>query len=245
MKKMNTREIRKLAVWVLLIATAISLLSPRGFVYSQSLKPYVPSEEQVKALDALKKSYGIDWIVHWNEKTRGLSYFGGNQGHSINGSPKQAAKTFLMMSSKLFRADIKTLRLKTKSTMEKRHHLTFQQYYRNRLIEGAGITIHMMEDGNRIYQVQSTYFPDISMEMKPLLKSKEAAKIAFRDIGIPENFSGKSWTKLVVFPHWEENAAYLAWKISFFLEKPLGSWIYYVDARDGKVLKVFNDLDID
>ena len=113
-------------------------------------------------------------------------------------------------------------------------------------VENSLVAIYMKEDG-RIYSLNINYLFQPELNVVPSLSAKEASLVVSKDLGIKEIVDLKRSYKdgqlvketlpvkpeLVIYA--KDGKPHLCWKFRFYLEKPVGLWVYYIDAHTGGI----------
>ncbi len=153
-----------------------------------------------------------------------------------------AALDFLDDNKQLFRMNKPKEELSViQKTTDARGNLcvALQQKYERIPVEGATVRVHFNLD-KTVYQVTSKYEPGIELDdVEPTISCEQSYARALEDAGggtrvdavIPE---------LVICP--EKDGPKLAWVVEVIGEDTKLPMKYYVDAKDGTVLRKFSDL---
>ncbi len=118
---------------------------------------------------------------------------------------------------------------------DKNVHERFHQYYNGVKVWGAQIITHKKE--GQIYFINGNFYEDISLDTTSKLKDSDAIEIAKNDSGIAD-LSVNTLPELVIFP--AKDRFYLSYMV--VLEKFGVRLVYFVDAKDGKILASYNDI---
>jgi len=189
-------------------------------------------------MDAFKKfslKQGKDWRVRYNPRTAIPEAIIGGRTTRYGGSAEEAAAAFLSDNKDLLNVDFSQLRLAYKKEFMGTAHLNYQQFYKGLPVEFSYVRIHVDKDG-AVSGYQAKFEPAISLSLIALISPDYAVSAALADLGHPLKIKK---TSLVIFPDEAEGVLKLAWKI---LGRGKGSWVYYVDASNAKVLFKYDDL---
>ena len=104
-------------------------------------------------------------------------------------------------------------------------------------VVGAELVVHL-DQGNRVQMVNGRCFPGIETDMHAAVISQEnAVEAVFEAIQSEESPSAQQ-VELVIFPRGTQYVR--AYKVMTHTQKPLGDWVYFVDASTGTVLDGYN-----
>jgi Zn-dependent metalloprotease len=198
-----------------------------------------PDAAQRVALDAFTARHGDSWRVRWNERTGTPASIFWGKTRPFKGSPVEAARAFLRENRELFGmppdlSDLRHIRTQTRLGI---NHVKFQQTYQGLPVVGAEYLVHVHEDGG-VDMANGVYYRAVRAPTRPALTATAALRIARTDLG-----PGVVWqneeSKLVVYPG--DAQFHLTWKLRLSGESLPDSWIYYVDAVSGGVLRKQRD----
>ena len=158
------------------------------------------------------------------------------------GTPEQVAWEYLLenkdrlgMQENL--ADLQFIRTrKVLST----HHVSFQQVYDGLRVWGARLVISINKT-NRVSSVSIDYKPGISVDSTPALSAPEAVLVAGASLGLGERAFSHSAEELVIYES-SDRRFHLAWKATIDMLESIGSWDVMVDAHNGEVLYIWDNL---
>lgn len=131
--------------------------------------------------------------------------------------------------------DLSNLKLEGIQESPGGYHVRFGQTYRGLPVEGGRMAVHL-DRAYKVVMVKNRYVPNVRVELKEKIKRTDAILIARNRPKPPFVLRGEIRSQKVVFPH--ENRHYLAWKVSIPASRPMGDWVFFIDAMEGKVLKV-------
>ncbi|TBR17743.1 hypothetical protein EPO15_16250, partial [bacterium] len=149
-------------------------------------------------------------------------------------SAKEAAEVFLRERGPGLGLNPNQLRLSLARTIAGAHHLLFEEVVDGVPVEFSTVKVHLEETG-QLLGYSSSFKPVRNVSPVPLLSEAAAAAAVAADLGARAPESGR----LVYFPPPAGGAVRLAWK---FRSEAGASWVYYVDARDGRILLRYDDL---
>jgi hypothetical protein len=115
-------------------------------------------------------------------------------------------------------------------------HSRYQQYANDLPIEGTFVTEHIDKRTDAVVSVtdRAVKLP-ATLAVQPRVDARQAGRIAEQRVGLLTP-RGDIDSELVYLPL--DDQLRLTWKITLPALEPLGDWLVYVDALDGKVLKV-------
>ncbi|OIO09965.1 MAG: hypothetical protein AUJ52_05380 [Elusimicrobia bacterium CG1_02_63_36] len=148
---------------------------------------------------------------------------------------KDVAEKFLNEGAEALGLNPAQLRLELGRSAGGLHHLRFEQIVDGVPVVFSNVRVHLRDDGS-ILSVRSSYIPGIDARPVPMINEISAAARVSADLPGSSPRGGG----LVYFPNPEGGGALLAWR--FKASGGGGRWVYYVDAKDGRILSRYNDL---
>lgn len=195
------------------------------------------------AWQQFKSQNGPEWQITWNERTGvPLTVFSGTSKKSYQGSPEQAARSFLKEYAGLFgmRADLSDLKLDRTNTRKGITHVRFQQTYKNIPVWEGDYLVHLNSDG-RIEMVNGNYYPSIQSSTSPGFGESAARQTALDDLGSSVSLHGEISSELIIYPTEQPKKFRLAWRVLVPANAPVGGdWQYFVDAASGTIVEKVN-----
>lgn len=149
-------------------------------------------------------------------------------------SAKEAAEAFLRERGPGLGLKPDQLRLALARSIGGAHHLLFEQVVDGVPVEFASVKVHLDESG-LLLGYSSDFKAVDGVSPLPQVSEARAAAAVGADLGKAPPAGGR----LVFFPPPAGGTPRLAWK---FRLGGGGSWVYYVDARDGSLLFRYDDL---
>ncbi len=164
-------------------------------------------------------------------------YVEGRLSEQVNrGDEATAALSFFETHKDAYRMEDPTSELKVRrldvDELQMRH-LRLDQMYRDLRVIGGDLIVHFTSEGI-IKAVNGTYYPEIDLDVNPLLSEGEAVRVATDDLQSFFGSGNPGTPELVVFL-WEGDE-YLCWQLFILSDTPMGRWEYLVDARTGEVV---------
>jgi Zn-dependent metalloprotease len=196
------------------------------------------------AADSEERSWGPNLlrqnpsVTVYRENQKGEAEFveGTLSQPATRGSELQTALSFFQQNRGAFRIDNATDELsliKSDSDDLGMQHLRFSQRYKGIRVVGGELIAHFTASGV-LKTVNGHFESSIDMDVTATVTATSATQIAGDDL---LSFFGKAnpgEAELVVFP-WE-GSTYIAWRMFFYSDTPMGRWEYFVDAKTGKVI---------
>ena len=178
--------------------------------------------------------------IRWNGRTgtprsvRGLLTAPGK------GSPQEIARQFLVEHRALFGLREDAADLQYIQTIERRgiRHVTFRQMCQNLPVFGAELIVHL-DRVDRVQMVNGEYHAGIAVDATAAPVAKQAAIDAvLKALAVAGPPPSDVQTEFVILPQGERYCR--AYKVRLTLKKPLGNWVYFVEAATGNVLDGYN-----
>ena len=187
-----------------------------------------------------KKTGTAAWRVRYSPKTALPEAIVGAKTRAYSGTPEEAALSFLKDNKDLLKVDIGQLRKAYSKVFMGVTHIQFEQFYNSVPVEFAYVRVHVDPSG-KVIGYQSKFEPNINLPLAPSLPSVYAENAVLSDLGLSARVTGRA---LVLFPDQNADGALkLAWKVRARASNTAsGVWVYYVSAKDGKILFRYNDL---
>jgi bacillolysin len=161
---------------------------------------------------------------------------GGLAAASGPGAAERTARGFLRANRELTRLDDPDAELKLESSVTNENgaaHLKFSQWFHAICVWPSGLTVHLDPQGN-VDSVDGAYVPTpAAVGVIPFITAEEAIAQAKGGAANWKSGQGKNPELIVYSPL--ERAPRLAWKFSFSTDL-FHSWIFIVDAIDGRIL---------
>lgn len=120
-------------------------------------------------------------------------------------------------------------------------HLRFDQYHEGILVWGADLLLHYDKDGF-IKLINGRWEPTPQVDVAPSILKDEALQIAKDELGTEGPWLKDPTSVLYIFT-WE-GETHLAWHVTLIPDMA-HIWIYFIDAKKGKLLLKYNDVKFD
>ena len=180
--------------------------------------------------------------VRWSDSTAGPRSIRGALTPGERGEPAAIARSFLAGRASLFGIDEpSSLALKTARETRSGRHVLFDQYHLGMRVIGGCLIVHIDSKG-AVRMVNGEYHHKIDISdyapFEKLISVGEAVSIAGNDLGVVVDGEARHDTELVVCM---SSARYiLAYRVVVSATKPLGSWLYIIDAKSGEIIRAIN-----
>ncbi len=207
-------------------------------VKTDSEEPVKLESSALEKLEKFNKKTGASWRIRMNGATKTPRSLVGGRSVRVGSGDKNALK-FIKSNKDLLgvnEKDLKLLRKPLKSAVGT--HFYFRQYYKDLPVENAYVKVNIDKNGS-LLNYQSTYVPDLDIDVKESVPAASAALIAAQDAG------GKALSspEKVIYVTPGTAQARLAWKtLVQGGENAPAKWDYYVDAQTGDVLNRISKL---
>lgn len=206
-----------------------------------------PIKGQSGAIDRLR-TFAPDVEIRLDTRTGGVLRIRGALTGPQDGSPEMASLRFLSDNKELFdiQAPKDELHLKdVQVDASGNRHVRYQQKYRGVPVFGRELIVHM--DGRNAVQGTSGRFePGLDLSADPAIKPEAAEKAALTHAKDNKRWPGAAPLLLIITI---EGEAHLAWHLTLLgTDRALdgsiieAKWEYFVDAKGGKVLWRYNNL---
>ncbi len=178
--------------------------------------------------------------IRWNRHSGFPASVRGILTESQSGTPQEIAERFLENYAELFGMSKNDAALTHAETTTHRgiQHVHYQQEFRRIPVLGARLSVHI-DAANRVCMVNGSYCPGVAVDMSAAMISASAAIQAALDT-LQIQGHGTPEAELVVFP---KDARHIrAYQVSVSSQKPLGDWVFFLDAATGETLDSYNAL---
>uniref|UniRef100_UPI0040571BF3 M36 family metallopeptidase n=1 Tax=Candidatus Electronema sp. TaxID=2698783 RepID=UPI0040571BF3 len=198
----------------------------------------------VSRLAAFNAEQGASWKASVDQRSGQVRLLHSGRSKSYGSNPETAAKSFLRDSQAVLGlrgdlADMKTLRVD--ETPDK-NHVRFQQTYDGVPVSGALVLVHSNKKG-QVTMAQNSYAVNVAPINSRAVAEEEAVSTVMSDLRASLSGStrlGKAKTEEVIETF--KDRQYFTWKVKVSTWEPLGFWVYYLDAENGKTLYKANEI---
>ncbi|GAK49157.1 propeptide peptidase M4 and M36 [Candidatus Moduliflexus flocculans] len=159
---------------------------------------------------------------------------------SQSGVPEEIASRFLEQHAELFGLlqDNATLTHVETTAHRGVQHVHYQQELHRIPVMGARLSVHI-DAANRVCMVNGNYCPGIAVDVSASMISASAAiQSALEMLHSPEH--GTPQAELVIFP--KDDRYVRAYQVNVSSGRPLGDWVFFLDAATGETLDSYNAL---
>jgi Zn-dependent metalloprotease len=160
-----------------------------------------------------------------------------------SGAPEEVATKFLSQNRQLLGIEREVGELKVAEFIESKgiSHIRFQQVYQGLPVYGAEISVHV-DNANQVQVVNGEYLTDLTLprsirEKGPITKV-QAIETAIHDLGEDTTLRGSATAEMIIYPVRDQYVK--AYKVTFSTSMPLGDWVYFINAENGKVIDSYN-----
>lgn len=207
--------------------------------WSQRQEKKAPDSKTREAVKKFSDENGKNWTVRYNPQTGAPeSIMNGRSSKRYFGKVKDRSDAFLKDNSSMLGIEPSNLKKDGENSFLGMSHVRYQQYYKGIPVEFSYVKVHM-DDSGEVTGYQSSYNKEISVDINPAITLAQAMQAANADAGAVIRVSSHS---LVIYPDFNKDAAYLAWKIRGRSYDGRHIWVYYVDAHSGKVIFSYDDM---
>lgn len=148
------------------------------------------------------------------------------------------AKEFLLENKQLLGVDVETLKLsKIKDIRGSTTLVNFVQFYESIPVFQSYVKLNFYNADGRINLFSSNYYPNINVETDPSISKNEAIDIAIKESGLDKSKVEASG-ELIIYS--TNNKPTLTYLIRISSTEGVFAKIYFIDAQDGKILKIEN-----
>jgi Zn-dependent metalloprotease len=199
------------------------------------------TETQLAKISELKQ-LDKNLLVRWNKKTGVPIRLKGKLSGKMQGDARTIARQYFKTNAPLFRLtdpDRELRVLSVKKGAGNREHVRLQQEFKGIPVEGKAAVVHIAAD-RTVEEVRTDYLPIAALETDPAVTSVQAISSARTQLKPTKGFRADPSAALVVYQF--EGTVYLCWKVRLQSEAPLGDFIYFVDAKTGKIIDWYNNL---
>ncbi len=231
----------KQLTYVLALSIIITLSFFPNFLTAQKTKPQ--NNLEFSTVENLDNSYIQKEKSRISNTTKlpialyGIA-FQGNK----NLSATDVAKSYLSENHSIFglkNKDLTDLKLHFLRETNAGSVVRFRQYHLGLPVNKAELTVNV-DLNNKVQFVMNSYIPSVKLEnVIPSISEEDAKQIATDYIN-PKRYMHD--TRVELFIHNENNKSTLTYKIIILAGEPQGEWHVLVNAQNGEIFKVSNEL---
>jgi len=136
--------------------------------------------------------------------------------------------------------DILNLKIKTAEKLENNWYLSYEQFYKDILVNESEISF-LLDGSENVISYESNFDPDIEIGVEKKISADEAYDFLIKSTN-RKNLTLKN-SNLVIFRDLsgEKTKHFLAWKINVLsLYPPYKNYFYFIDAKTGKVISYYS-----
>jgi len=175
------------------------------------------------------------WKLRFDPRTGAPQALSEGRTAPRSGPPGAVSRQFLIEQRDLLGVDPSALQIEKETKGDGHRHVLYRQFHRGVPVEFASVKVHL-DDAGSVIGVNSTYEPDLNLNLTPEIGAAEAVRSAEAD----SRGTADGAPVLVLLPVEATGRTHLAWKVK--IRAPQAAWRYYVDARTGQTLFRYNNL---
>jgi len=207
-------------------------------------KKVTVSQEFVKKLLSSKSLFDNIEMISVTDDGKRLSSVRGNLSSPFSGNIAVAARDYISENADLFNLpadrDVDYLRLIRQYEMDGVSHLTWQMIIDGVFVRDATIELHVDKKG--VVTLANGSLPDVKEIENQIVLSKYQAIGMARAAVQAEKFSAVPEAFLTIVAE-DNGTAKMAYVTRMSVEKPLGDWEVIVDAENGSVMHINNEMN--
>jgi Zn-dependent metalloprotease len=222
--------------------------TPASGIYQPTFSHQAKKEiaEQPAWLEFVQE-HGPGYRVVWDEFTgtphRVIGPSIRVSGHVSESNIEEVCRQFIQDNARLLQVDYNDLRLSSAGKYGRVWYVTYGRYYRGVPVYMGRIDLRLDERGMLVLFGSDSH-PGIDLSINPTIAEKSAIDIVKNHLGSTSPLDSHLFTKLYVYPtiDVDQLVYHLAYQIVYSTARPLGKWVYFVDAHNGQILGYYNDL---
>jgi thermolysin len=199
------------------------------------------TERQIMGLNQLMQ-LDTAMQISWDHKVSVPTRLQGKLSEPVQADAPEIAMQFFATNKTLFSMTDPAQEMeviKTRTDNRGWKHVRMQQKYKSLRVEGKTYLVHINPE-QEVRMVNGNYLPQIQVDITPAIDSTTAIANARSDLNPPEDPVMAPEAELVICQF--NDKTYLVWKTILVCEKPMGEFVYYIDASNGDVLNTYNNL---
>jgi Zn-dependent metalloprotease len=201
----------------------------------------VPAKEQRRNLmQDFNQRYNNRWEIQWSEATGTPAAILGYKLSAYSGTPEQIVRQFLHDEKGMLGIESvdKNLKLEvTRYTSRGGTCILFTQVYQGVPVLNSGYLVAVDDDKN-IYYLSGDYYPEVSLNVSPVLLASDIVKIVESDLAgsTIEKVSDPVLSILAEVDITTEKYT-LVYRVEATTSQPIDIWRYTINANDGSMIE--------
>jgi hypothetical protein len=196
-----------------------------------------------RALGTLERETGASWRLHAANGATGTIHLAYGSGVDLGvgriesaDAALSAARGFVAAHPLVFGIDTEDLEVWDVAWAPGKWGVNFRQLHEGLRVLGGRVDV-TLTDGGRVFVIGADVYGEIEVATTPSIGWEEARAIARRELGV-EAMEGDRAPALRILPvHGTGGVSHhLVWEVDHRTRDPIGWWISYVDAHEGRVL---------
>jgi thermolysin len=199
------------------------------------------TERQIMGLNQLMR-LDTAMQISWDHKVSVPTRLQGKLSEAIQADAPEIAMQFFNTNKSLFSMTDPTQEMEViKSRTDNRgwKHVRMQQKFKSLRVEGKTYLVHINPE-KEVRMVNGNYLPQIQVDTTPVIDSTTAIATARNDLNPQQDLTLDPVAELVIYQF--DKQTYLSWKTILVSERPMGEFVYYIDAASGDVINTYNNL---
>lgn len=139
-------------------------------------------------------------------------------------------------------------------------YIAYKQQFQGILVYGG--SVRMVIKNGKLVSMGSDYYPSIKLKTDPAITEKEALEIIGKDLGLRRKIKARAVSLVICPKHTKKGVRYhLAYMVEMprvkdptfeplrirgkeiIPDEPFKSWVYFIDAYNGRIIRRFNAYD--
>jgi Zn-dependent metalloprotease len=187
------------------------------------------TERQIMGLNQLMR-LDTAMQISWDHKVSVPTRLQGKLSEAIQADAPEIAMQFFNTNKSLFSMTDPTQEMEViKSRTDNRgwKHVRMQQKFKSLRVEGKTYLVHINPE-KEVRMVNGNYLPQIQVDTTPVIDSTTAIATARNDLNPQQDLTLDPVAELVIYQF--DKQTYLSWKTILVSERPMGEFVYYIDA---------------
>jgi len=199
------------------------------------------TERQIMGLNRLIQ-LDTTMQITWDKKVSAPTRLAGKLSEPVQAEAPEIAMQFFQTNKTLFSMSDPAQEMeviKTRTDNRGWKHVRMQQKYKSLRVEGKTYLVHINPE-LEVRMVNGNFLPQIQINTTPAIDSSECIANARDDLNPQDELVQDPNVELVIY-HFNDET-YLAWKTTLVCDKPMGEFVYYINASNGDVINTYNNL---